>query len=257
MLIGCIIQARMGSSRLPGKVMMCLDENNFLIDDVLNQLSYSKLIDKTIVATTKLKEDNLIVNHVRKHSLEVFCGSSDDVLDRYYRCAEKNNLEHIVRITADNPLIDPRIVDTIVEKYKTGNYDYVSNTLVRTYPYGTEVEVFSMKVLEQAWNDATLPSEREHVTPYIKNPENNFKVLNIKYKENISNLRWTVDKINDLKLVKCIVKQIKTRPITMKEILELNKKDPNLKKINQDYVQNEGFVKSLKEDQKYLNNEKS
>ena len=97
-------------------------------------------------------------------------------------------MEHIVRITADNPLIDPRIVDAIVEKYKIGNYDYVSNTLVRTYPYGTEVEIFSMKVLEQAWKNASLPSEREHVTPYIKNPKNNFKVLNIKYKENISNL---------------------------------------------------------------------
>ena len=252
MLIGCIIQARMGSSRLPGKVMMCLDENNFLIDYVLNQLSYSKLIDKTIVATTKLKEDNLIVNHVRKHSLEVFCGSSDDVLDRYYRCAEKNNLEHIVRITADNPLIDPRIVDTVVEKYKTGNYDYVSNTLVRTYPYGTEVEVFSMKVLEQAWKNASLPSEREHVTPYIKNPKNNFKVLNIKYKENISNLRWTIDRIDDLELVKNMIKQIHIRPITLNEILGLIKKNPDLKKINENNTGDEGFVKSLKEDQKYL-----
>ena len=257
MLIGCIIQARMGSSRLPGKVMMCLDENNFLIDYVLNQLSYSKSIDKTIVATTKLKEDNLIVNHVRKYDLEVFCGSSDDVLDRYYRCAEKNNLEHIVRITSDNPLIDPKIVDMVIEKYMNTEYDYVTNALMRTYPYGTETEVFSMNSLEKTWKKAVLPSEREHVTPYMKNSENKFKVLNIKYNENISNLRWTVDRINDLKLVKCIVKQIKTRPITMKEILELNKKDPNLKKINQDYVQNEGFVKSLKEDQKYLNNEKS
>ncbi len=256
-MIGCIIQARMGSSRLPGKVMMDLDGKNCLLDYVLNQLSYSKLIDKIIVATTKLQEDDIIVNHVQKRNLEVFCGSSNDLLDRYYQCAQKNNLEHIVRITSDNPLIDPKIVDMVIEKYKNMEYDYVTNALIRTYPYGTETEVFSMNALEKAWKKAVLPSEREHVTPYMKNSENKFKVLNIKYNENISHLRWTVDKINDLKLVKCIVKQIKTRPITMKEILELNKKDPNLKKINQDYVQNEGFVKSLKEDQKYLNNEKS
>ena len=161
-------------------------------------------------------------------------------------------MEHIVRITADNPLIDPRIVDTVVEKYKTENYDYVSNTLVRTYPYGTEVEVFSMKVLEQAWNNASLPSEREHVTPYIKNPKNNFKVLNIKYKENISNLRWTVDRIDDLELVRNMIKQIHIRPITLNEILGLIKKNPDLKKINENNAGDEGFVKSLKEDQKYL-----
>ena len=256
-LIGCIVQARMGSSRLPGKVMMDLDGNNCLLDYVLNQLNCSKLIDKIIVATTKLKEDKQIVNHVKKYNLEAFCGSSNDLLDRYYQCAKKNNLEHIVRITADNPLIDPKIVDMVIEKYNNTEYEYVTNALIRTYPNGVETEVFSMNVLEKAWENAVLPSEREHVTPYIQNPKNKFKVLNIKYNENISHLRWTVDRINDLKLVKCIVKQIKTRPITMKEILELNKKDPNLKKINQDYIQNEGFVKSLKEDQKYLNNEKS
>ena len=242
----------MGSSRLPGKVMMDLDGNNCLLDYVLNQLSYSELIDKIIVATTKLQEDDIIVNHVQKRNLEVFCGSSNDLLDRYYQCAKKNNLEHIVRITADNPLIDPRIVDTVVEKYKTGNYDYVSNTLIRTYPYGTEVEVFSMKVLEQAWKNASLPSEREHVTPYIKNPKNNFKVLNIKYKENISNLRWTIDRIDDLELVKNMIKQIHIRPITLNEILGLIKKNPDLKKINENNAGDEGFVKSLKEDQKYL-----
>ena len=247
----------MGSSRLPGKVMMDLDGNDCLLDYVLNQLSYSKLIDKIIVATTKLQEDEIIVNHVQKRNLEVFCGSSNDLLDRYYQCAQKNNLEHIVRITSDNPLIDPKIVDMVIEKYKNTEYDYVTNALIRTYPYGTETEVFSMNALEKAWKKAVLPSEREHVTPYMKNSENKFKVLNIKYNENISHLRWTVDRINDLKLVRSLIEQIHTRPITMKDILSLVKKSPNLKKINQNYVQNEGFVKSLKEDQKYLKNKKS
>ena len=256
-MIGCIIQARMGSSRLPGKVMMDLDGKDCLLDYVLNQLSYSKLIDKIIVATTKLQEDEIIVNHVQKRNLEVFCGSSNDLLDRYYQCAQKNNLEHIVRITSDNPLIDPKIVDMVIEKYKNTEYDYVTNALIRTYPYGTETEVFSMNALEKAWKKAVLPSEREHVTPYMKNSENKFKVLNIKYNENISHLRWTVDRINDLKLVRSLIEQIHTRPITMKDILSLVKKSPNLKKINQNYVQNEGFVKSLKEDQKYLKNKKS
>ena len=255
MLIGCIIQARMGSSRLPGKVMMCLDENNFLIDYVLNQLSYSKLIDKTIVATTKLKEDNLIVNHVKKRSLEVFCGSSDDVLDRYYRCAEKNNLEHIVRITADNPLIDPRIVDTVVEKYKTGNYDYVSNTLVRTYPYGTEVEVFSMKVLEQAWNNASLPSEREHVTPYIRNKKLNCRLGNLENDKKLDHLRWTLDRIEDFELIKKITEKISKRPILMNDILDLFSAEPELIKINAHISQNEGIQRSLKKDKQKTNQE--
>ena len=158
----------MGSKRLPGKVMMDLDGKNCLLDYVLNQLSYSKLIDKIIVATTKLQEDDIIVNHVQKRNLEVFCGSSNDLLDRYYQCAQKNNLEHIVRITSDNPLIDPKIVDMVIEKYMNTEYDYVTNALIRTYPYGTETEVFSMIALEKAWKKAVLPSEREHVTPYMK-----------------------------------------------------------------------------------------
>ena len=107
----------MGSSRLPGKVMMDLDGKNCLLDYVLNQLSYSKLIDKIIVATTKLQEDDIIVNHVQKRNLEVFRGSSNDLLDRYYQCAQKNNLEHIVRITSDNPLVDPEIVDMVIGIY--------------------------------------------------------------------------------------------------------------------------------------------
>ncbi len=251
-MIGCIVQARIGSTRLPGKVMLKLDENNTVLNCVIKQLQFSKLIEKIIIATTSLEEDDQIINNVQNLNVDIFRGSSSDVLDRFFQCAKKFSIDVIIRITADNPLIDPTIVDDMIKKFMSNSYDYLTNAHVRTFPYGTEVEVFSFKALEQAWKNAKKLSEREHVTPYFYNNPNNFRIFNVEYSKNISNLRWTIDRKNDLSLVKLIIFKIKKRPILMNDILNLFSKEPELFEINRNHILNEGYQKSLKEDEEHL-----
>ena len=254
-MIGCIAQARMGSTRLPGKIMMKLDDKNTVIDYVMNQLRHSKLIDKFVIATTNLREDDIVEAHVKDQKIECFRGSANDVLARYYQCAKKFSIDTIVRITADNPLIDPNIVDLVVEKYKNTKCDFATNTLHRTFPYGTEVEVFSFETLEKTWKNAKMPSEREHVTPFIRDPQNGFKLTNTEYQKDLSHLRYTVDRVEDLKLVKEIVKNIHAKPISLKHILDLYKTKPAIFKINEN-VKHDGYISSLKKDEQYLQSQK-
>jgi len=246
--IGCIIQARTGSTRLPGKVIQKIDNSSIVLDYVINQVKFSKRIQKIIVATTNLTEDNVICKHLDLQKNEFFRGSSEDVLDRYYQCAKKFSLDHIVRITADNPLIDPNIIDLIIDKYVDTKCDFATNTIQRTFPFGTEVEVFSFKSLEKAWKNAKKPSEREHVTPFIYDPQNGFTIINIEYQENFSHLRYTVDRIEDLKLVKEIIKNISTRPILIEDVIKLYEKRPEIFEINKD-IKHDGYLSSLKKDE--------
>jgi len=250
-MIGCIIQARMGSTRLPGKVIQKIDGEKTVLDYVINQLKASKKIDTIIVATTNLQEDDIIFNHLKFQQIECYRGSSEDVLDRYYQCAKKFGIDDIIRITADNPLIDPNIVDIIIDKYKNRKCDFITNAMHRTFPYGTEVEIFSFKNLEKSWEMAKKPSEREHVTPFICDPKNGFKLINIKLKENYSHIRYTVDKIEDLLLVKKIIKNIVERPILMKNIINLYKKNPKLFEVNK-HIQHDGHLSALKKDEEYF-----
>ena len=248
-MIGCIIQARMGSSRLPGKVLMKLDEKCTVLEYVVKQISQSKLVNKVIIATTDLEQDDVIQKKANELGIECFRGSSDNVLDRYYECAKKFGLDDILRITSDCPLIDPNIVDKVVEKYLTKDYDYVSNTLIRTFPIGTDSEIFSFDILEKSWQNASLLSEKEHVTPYIINKKNGFRLGNIKNELNVGQLRLTLDRIEDYELIKKIVKKIERRPIFMKDVLKLFSEEPELVKINAHIPANEGMLKSLKRDE--------
>ena len=225
--VGCIIQARMGSSRLPGKVMKFVDKDVPLIHFLLNQLENSKKIEKIVVATTTLEQDDQISNYVTNLGFDCFRGSSDDVLARYYDCSQKFSFSNIVRITSDNPLIDPTLVDDIIKKFKKNNFDYVANCIERTFPYGTETEIFSSSALEIAIKNANLPDEREHVTPYFKsNPQ--FRIFNVNNVDDVSHLRWTVDTQNDLDFVKIIISKFKKRPILMNDILNMLENNPNL-----------------------------
>ena len=199
---------------------------------VVNQLKNSKKINRIIIATTNLEEDDIIANYAKTMKVDLFRGDAFDVLDRYYQCAKNFSSEIIVRITADNPLIDPGIVDDVVEQFIKNSFDYVSNAKPRTFPYGTEVEVFSFQALEKAWNNAKKPSEREHVTPYFHNNKNQFKIFSVKFSEDLSYLRWTVDRKNDLKFVRKIVSEIKKRPILMTDIIKLISKNPDITSIN-------------------------
>jgi len=232
----------MGSTRLPGKVMKMIDEENPVLYYVLKQLQSSTLLEKMVVATTILDEDDVIENYVKNMGIDVFRGNRNDVLDRYFECAKKFDIDVIIRITADNPLIDPTMVDGMIKKFMSNTYDYLTNAHVRTFPYGTEVEIFSFKALEKAWENATKSSEREHVTQFFYNNLQLFKNHNVENSKNISNLRWTIDRQNDFLLVKSIISKIKQRPILMNDILDLFLKEPKLFEINKNSILN-GDVK--------------
>ena len=250
-MIGCIIQARMGSSRLPGKVLMESDDGRPLLYHVINQLQYCTKVKNLVIATTTNQEDDEIEKFANNNSVNIFRGKEKDVLDRYFQCAKKHSFSTIVRITADCPLIDPQIVDSVIEKFFSGSYDYATNTLIRTFPIGTDVEVFSFSVLETAWKNAQLPSEREHVTPYLRN-KGNFKIINVENDKNISNLRLAVDRIEDFELIKEILKNISVIPIHLEDTLELFSRKPELIEINKHINHNEGWNRSLKEDEEFI-----
>ena len=249
-MIGCIIQARMGSSRLPGKIMKKINGDTPMLKFQLDQLEFSKNIDQIIIATTTLEPDNLIVDFCKKNNLECFRGESKDVLDRYYKCAKKFNFPIIVRITSDNPLIDPTIVDHVISRFIDSDYDYMS-TEVKKSPLGFAVEVFTFQSIKKAWEEAKLPSEHEHVTPYFyKNPDK-FKIESVSQEKDLSHIRCTVDTEYDFKLIEKIISKIETRPIHLDHILDLFSKDTNLLEINK-HVKHDGYARSLKEDQEFL-----
>ena len=250
-MIGCIIQARMGSSRLPGKVLMKSGNGIPLLYHVINQLRHCSKVKNLVIATTTNQEDDEIEKFADNNSVNVFRGSEKDVLDRYFQCAKKYSFSTIVRITSDCPLIDPQIVDKVIERFFSGNYDYATNTLIRTFPIGTDVEVFSFGALETAWKNAQLPSEREHVTPHLRN-KGNFKTINVENDTNISNLRLTVDRIEDFELINEILNNLSINPIHLENILELFSRKPELIEINKHINNNEGLDRSLKEDEEFI-----
>lgn len=247
MKIDAIIQARMGSTRLPGKIMMKLNGSSIL-RCLFDQVGYSKQLDRKILATTINPEDDVIVDFANKNSIQIFRGNSLDVLDRYYHCAKHFSIDHIVRITSDCPLVDPIIIDKTIHFYKNNNYDYVNNFHKKTFPSGTEVEVFSFNTLEKTWKNATKLSEREHVTPYIYNNPAIFSIGYIEYSKNISYLHWAVDRIQDLEMVKAIYHKTSKKPILLEDILKIVDKDPSLLEINKNTNPAEGYLKSLQDD---------
>ena len=249
--VGCIIQARMGSSILPGKVLEKIFGDKTVLDCLIDQLSHSKLITNIVVATSENKLDDPIEKLAQKKGTNCFRGSELDVLDRYYQCARINSFPIIVRIPADKPLIDPFFVDKIIEEFLKNDLDYISTFNPPSFPRGSEVEVFNFDSLENAWKNASLPSEREHVTPYLYTSEK-FRITNYSNEEDISDVRYAVDRYEDLVLVKKIFGKIKKNPILMKDILTLFKDEPSLLEINKNVDHDEGYKKSLNEDKKYI-----
>tara|TARA_B100001540_G_scaffold281519_1_gene271654 strand:- start:1274 stop:2038 length:765 start_codon:yes stop_codon:yes gene_type:complete len=251
-MIDCIIQARMGSSRLPGKVMMKIDSNHTVLDSIISQLEHCKLINRIIIATTKKDEDNIIEKYCLKNLINIFRGNELDVLDRYFQCAKEYDSKDIVRITADCPLIDPEIVDKVISEYIEKKYDYSSNVLNRTFPIGTDVEVFSFKILKKVWENAKLPSEREHVTLFIRNNKVKCKIGNFESKKNLKHIRITLDRQEDLELLREIKKNLKQKPILINDIVKLMNEKPELLKINQNILNDEGIKKSLRIDEEHI-----
>ena len=241
MTVGIIVQTRTGSTRLPGKVMMKADDKLLMVDYVINQLKHSKLHDEIVIATTDLKQDDVIFDYVTNRNIPCFRGDEKNVLERHYQCAKKYAFSTIVRIPSDKPLIDPTIVDSVIEKFQSNSYDYISNfsvdvndndRFIPSYPSGTEVEIFSFTALETAWKNATSEHDKEHVTPYIYTHPEKFKIFTLKSEKNLSQFRWALDYENDLKLIRSIISKITKRPILMNDILELFEQEPDLTKIN-------------------------
>ena len=252
-MIGCIVQARTGSSRLPEKILLNLDEKNSALFYVINQLKNCKKINKIVIATTNLEQDDIIEEFCRKNEIAFFRGSEKDVLDRYYNCAKNFGFDIVLRITSDCPLIDPEIIDKIIENFEPSSEDYISNTLKNTFPKGLDVEVFTFNALEKAWSEAKLPSEREHVTHFIRN-NSGFKIKNFENETDLSELRWTLDRKEDLEFLREIIKRIEKRPILMSDVMSVLNEEPQLKKINQNIDPNEGINKSKQEDKKFTDN---
>jgi len=244
-----IIQVRLDSSRFPKKALSQLIDKPMIIH-VIDRAKQSKHIDQLVVATSTRKIDDPIIDVVSKQGISVFRGSADDVLDRYYKAAKKYHADIIVRITGDCPLIDPVIIDKVIQCYIDGKYDYVSNTIDQTYPDGLDTEVFSYKALEKTWKEAKLLSEREHVTPYIVNHPEKFKLINVRNDVDLSHMRWTVDYEKDLEYVKEIYGRLykKDSIFLMDDILQLLEKNPELNKINIGITRNEGYLRSLDKD---------
>ena len=234
-MITCIIQARMGSTRLPGKTMEKITKDKRVIDFVVEQLKFSKIIEKIIVAIPDSIEDDVTYNHLLSKKIQTYRGSLKNVLDRYYQCAKNISSSVIVRVTADCPLIDPEIVDKVITKFIKNKFDYVANIHPRTFPYGTETEVFSFNALEKAWNETRNDFDREHVTPYFYKNPNKFSIGNVIQEKNQSNYRWTIDYNEDLELVKYIANNIIKKPILTNDIINLIIKNPNLLKRNESH----------------------
>lgn len=196
-----IIQARMNSSRLPGKVLFDLHGKSVL-ERMIERVSKSKELDKLIVATTVNPKDDKIFDLCRKLDVEVFRGSEFDVLDRFVQVAEKYKIKNLVRLTSDCPMHDFRVIDNVIRIYKSKKYDYVSNISKRTFPDGLDVEVFSFKSLLIAYNKTSHKLHREHVTTYIRGgvkglSNGDFKKYNLMNPIDYSNLRWTLDDKKD------------------------------------------------------------
>lgn len=244
-----IIQARMMSSRLQGKVMMHLCGKTIL-ERVIERTAAAKNIDKIIVATSDKSADDTIIELCKKIGIETFRGSEENVLDRFYHAAIQAGADVIVRITADDPLKDPEIIEHVIKMREDSNYDYVSNTIHPTFPEGIDCEVFTMKALSNAYHNALLPSEKEHVTPYIWKHPDIFKIGELLSPVDYSHLRWTVDCIEDYKFVEEIYNRLyqPDRIFYMNDIIKLLKNYPSLSSLNAGHIRNEGYLKSIQEE---------
>lgn len=239
MKIAAIVQARMGSSRLPGKVMKSIQDMP-MIEILIKRLSKSKLVHQIIVATSMNDENTPLVNHLESMNIECEIGSEQDVLSRYYNAAKKNQVDVIVRITGDCPLVDANLVDRCIKEFIDKDVSYVSNVSPCTFPDGLDVEVFSFKSLEDAYLNNTLSTEKEHVTPYIINSKN-YKKSNIKHSKDLSQSRWTVDEMLDFEVIKEVFDYFSPNIyFSWEEVVKLEAENPDIFSKNKNINRNEG-----------------
>jgi glutamate-1-semialdehyde 2,1-aminomutase len=243
-VIVAIIQARMGSSRFPGKTLADLAGRPMLAR-VVNRVKSAHAVDRVVVATSTAPQDDRIAEFCREEQIACFRGSEDDVLDRFYGAAREQGADVVVRITADCPMIDPAVIDQVIDRFQRGDCDYVSNVLRYTYPDGLDTEVFSVGALQQAWREAKKPSEREHVTPYLRSEK--FRTVNVENDIPLEkSQRWTVDHPADLEFVRAVYSAFGGRTdFRFQEVMQLLRERPALAAIQTDAITNEGYYRSL------------
>ncbi len=231
-MIAAIIQARLGSTRTPGKTMRLI-ANKPLLEYSVDRAKQARYIDKVIVATTTSTKDDLISEWCKEKGIDSFRGSEDDVLDRYFQTASHFEADIIVRITSDCPFVDPQIIDLLTLSLKVFGADYASNRIKnRSWPHGLDVEVFAFNALKTTWKNAKQKREREHVTPYIMGHPELFKHLEVPLKEDLSQYRLTVDYPEDLEFTRIMIEKYNADKMNWREIIDLLKKHPELVAIN-------------------------
>jgi len=245
MKIVAIVQARMSSTRLPGKVLLDL-EGRPLIQRVVDKVLCSN-VDEVVVATTTSVNDDKLVEWCKDNSISFFRGSENNVLKRYYECAKSYGADIVVRVTSDDPFKDSFVINKAIDILIGSQYDYVSNTIHPTFPEGVDIEVFTFGALKECFNNAVLYSEKEHVTPYIWKNDGVFSLYNFTYEENLSSLRWTIDYKEDLDFSRAVYKYLKHKKcFLMEDVLSILKQHPELYDLQKVVVRNEGYIGSIK-----------
>lgn len=250
-----ITQARMSSTRFPGKIFKEI-QGKKLIQIHLDRLKGARKIDKILVATTENPNDSILYEWVTSYGIDAYRGSESDVLDRFYKAAKPYYPKWVVRVTSDCPLIDPSLVDHVIELAQSESLDYASNTLIENFPDGQDVEIFTFESLERTWKEATLMSEREHVTPYIRKNINQlgkkiFNAKNYDSPEDYSNVRMTVDEPVDFMVIKNLIENLGTEANWMEYVHFILER--NLNNLNIGIIRNEGYLKSIENDKKISN----
>lgn len=235
-----IIQARMGSTRLPGKVLKKV-KDKVVLDYVIERLKCCKEVDNIVLATTTSEKDDMLRDYAVNKRINLFRGDEEDVLSRYYNAAEKYKADLVIRITSDCPLIDPKIVDEVIRKHIESDADYTANTIKRTYPRGLDVEVFNFDVLAEAYKNASENYQREHVTLYIKEHIEKFKLQNIEAKGKLDrpDIRITLDTEKDFELIKKIILHFDGVEFTAEDIVDFLNRNPKLLEMNRNIKQKE------------------
>lgn len=232
----------MSSTRLPGKVLKPI-LGRPMLEFQIERVFRSRKIDRIVVATSTNDEDRAIVNLCNHLGVDYYCGSLENILDRFYRAARQFRADHIVRITGDCPLIDPEFVDILISFYMTAGCDYASNCRPPSLPDGLDAEIFSFETLEQAWRESTEPLEKEHVVAFIlKHPER-FSISNYEYEEDLSHLRWTVDEPEDFEMIRKIYEALypKDAAFGTRDILTFLNEHPALVSMNERHRQKRIF----------------
>jgi len=257
-MILAVLQARLGSSRLPGKVLMPILGEPMLFRQI-ERIRRCTLLDGIVVATSTSASDDPLVEACRQRGVAVARGSENDVLSRFTDVARPYDPTAVVRLTGDCPLADPEVIDAVIALFKNGGVDYASNVEPATFPDGLDVEVIGWTALERAEREAVLPSHREHVTPYVRTQPEIFPATVHIRAPDLSHLRWTVDERADFDFVKRIYEALypANPKFTTADILSLLASDPALGDINSGFERNEGMKKSLLADAQFLTGSKA